>query len=852
MPEWKQKLAAKMKELEDASALNESGGNAAFAPTATQNANNPRMLPKASLSAAAQTDALQQRTMDMMQYSMSEDERDSVKEQIRKAQSELDKMEPVAQISDSGRKGMRNDRFIDKIIKALSATGYKVENRAVGEITFSEDELRDSLKYIVNDAEAAAYLALPRVLRRGIIINERSNHKDRGYDTITLAAPIVLNGERANMGVLIKKTKGNKYKVHRILTPDGEVFVLPEMADAEPTMPVVSPKLPSLREGRLEPSALRQKHKINASNHSVAEKSGEVKRQFSFGDNAEKIATDSNGKELSEKQQQYFKDSLVRDEDGRLLVVYHGTDAEFTVFDRTKTRANMDIQGNFFSPWEIDAQGYGSKVKAYYLNIKNPAPEGIAYKALNRFKGQNNAGIKARDYLESLGYDGVDNGGGEYIAFYPEQIKDIENLNPTISPDYRWSISENMTEKKEVVQNIKSIMDKGQGKNVVELKRYVDTLNSGASPAKDRVRMLPTAAQTEAEKIIAAAHREGLNVEEYLRRNSELYEVEGRYDAAAREALAMEKRQSGRQFSISDTLDSDLDRVLAGTFPAHRGEVYIGETSYFLKRKLKARALKVTMPVNKAYAAMVSKEKAIKDGRYDETLTYHKLGKEGLIRALMASEEPAAAFAAVPDGKKKRTNSVVLVTDSPGEDGPLIVIEAIDEKARLNNKKIEVNKTVTAYDRKQIEADIIEAAKDGRLLYLDKEKSQTFMNLAGGPGYNSLAVIREADFDNNILNFLNEVKWQKSGRDSYTEGDSEKEYPLAEAYRAALQKKEAGSILLPMMLPPVIIPSRSCLRLCVCCCRQMPQGICAMRKSVLLSGCPRFSLCPSAPIYCRI
>ena len=153
-------------------------------------------------------------------------------------------------------------------------------------------------------------------------------------------------------------------------------------------------------------------------------------------------AMDSTGRELSQQQQEYFKDSKVRDEDGNLLVVYHGTDADFTVFDASKGRANMDIQGMFFSPWELDAQGYGSNVSAYYLDIKNPASEAVGYKALNRFKGQNNAGVKAREYLQSLGYDGVNNGNEEYIAFEPSQIKRIDNITPTGSKDIRYSLME--------------------------------------------------------------------------------------------------------------------------------------------------------------------------------------------------------------------------------------------------------------------------------------------------------------------------------------------------------------------------------------------------------------------------
>lgn len=129
-------------------------------------------------------------------------------------------------------------------------------------------------------------------------------------------------------------------------------------------------------------------------------------------------------------------------EDGTPKVFYHGTDAKFTVFDRTKGRSTMDIQGSFFSPYEIDAGGYGPNVGRYYLSISNPASEDVAFKALNRFKGQNNAGVKAREYLEKLGYDGVV-GYDEVIAFEPAQIKSATDNIGTFdrsNPDVRYSI----------------------------------------------------------------------------------------------------------------------------------------------------------------------------------------------------------------------------------------------------------------------------------------------------------------------------------------------------------------------------------------------------------------------------
>ena len=140
--------------------------------------------------------------------------------------------------------------------------------------------------------------------------------------------------------------------------------------------------------------------------------------------------------------------SKIVNEDGTPKVVYHGTSEKFTVFDRTKGRSNMDIQGMFFSPWEIDARGYGGNVGEYYLSIKNPAPEGIAYKALNMFAGQNYAGIKAREYLEKLGYDGVNNSDEEYIAFYPNQIKSATDNIGTFDPgndDTHYAVSDEET-----------------------------------------------------------------------------------------------------------------------------------------------------------------------------------------------------------------------------------------------------------------------------------------------------------------------------------------------------------------------------------------------------------------------
>ena len=72
-----------------------------------------------------------------------------------------------------------------------------------------------------------------------------------------------------------------------------------------------------------------------------------------------KSVKDSQGNTLSEAQQKFFKDSAVRDDEGNLLVVYHGTDAEFTVFDKKKSKySNLYGRGFYFT----DSDSHGLRV----------------------------------------------------------------------------------------------------------------------------------------------------------------------------------------------------------------------------------------------------------------------------------------------------------------------------------------------------------------------------------------------------------------------------------------------------------------------------------------------------------
>lgn len=283
--------------------------------------------------------------------------------------------------------------------------------------TLSSGKRYFSLPRKIKTAKIAVIDSLPDMIRYAEVVNdnEKNYHSKEGSSFLVLNHPAIVDSEDYNVEIKIKKTPvENKFYIHNMNLQNKNETVSLNTKDKIPR------GLNSYDLSRTD----------NIANYATKVKSDDVKYSLDI---------DSDGNKLTQQQVEYFKNSKVRDEDGNLLKVYHGTSENFTVFDKTKGRANMDIQGMFFSPWELDAKGYGSNVNAYYINITNPASEQMGYKALRKFQGQNNAGVKAREYLESLGYDGVNNENEEFIAFNSNQIKLADNLAPTENEDIRFS-----------------------------------------------------------------------------------------------------------------------------------------------------------------------------------------------------------------------------------------------------------------------------------------------------------------------------------------------------------------------------------------------------------------------------
>ena len=194
------------------------------------------------------------------------------------------------------------------------------------------------------------------------------------------------------------------------------------------------------------------------------------------------LDVDSEGTPLTEAQQEFFKDSKVRDEEGRLLVLHRGSPEDFgTVFRFLEENLNSKDQPNTFGFFFTDshetaeyyskARGNEGDIKTVYLNIEHPldltslgisSSEKEFYRLLeengvitgrSRYKQDykpvwtrfDKNGESMRRSMESAGFDGVvyhDWGENKatYVAFYPEQIKSITNEAPTSDPDIRYAL----------------------------------------------------------------------------------------------------------------------------------------------------------------------------------------------------------------------------------------------------------------------------------------------------------------------------------------------------------------------------------------------------------------------------
>lgn len=162
------------------------------------------------------------------------------------------------------------------------------------------------------------------------------------------------------------------------------------------------------------------------------------------------LAQSSNPQTETPEFRNWFGESKVVDEQGKPMVVYHGTDSDFQQF---KTRGysgkNTDVNatskeyaqtsrlGHWFSSSDPSKVGGYTSVIPSYLNIKNPYKIGLS--GLRRGISFHGSASKLKASIIKSGYDGLEIddpefGGKSYVAFDPHQIKSAIGNRGTFDP----------------------------------------------------------------------------------------------------------------------------------------------------------------------------------------------------------------------------------------------------------------------------------------------------------------------------------------------------------------------------------------------------------------------------------
>ena len=237
--------------------------------------------------------------------------------------------EPITVLSGEEFKKSEID-LVTQVEEYFKSIGGHIEREGIGVIDLTRQGIRSSIAHGIGREKAAAFKAIPDIIKNGKIIDYQTNWKGRGFNTYVIDAPIKIGSKDYIAEVIIEqnKSKRNEYYLHEV---------------------EVKEKAQSAFKTATERSAPQ------ASKLIIAKKLEDVKGKV----------------------------SQVVDENGEPLVVYHGTYEDWNTYDMNSLGAGTEANGakiNFLATalvgiWTNDKiKGNASfeKFMDLFVDIKKP------------------------------------------------------------------------------------------------------------------------------------------------------------------------------------------------------------------------------------------------------------------------------------------------------------------------------------------------------------------------------------------------------------------------------------------------------------------------------------------------
>lgn len=305
----------------------------------------------------------------------------------------------------------------------------------------------------------------------------------------------------------------------------------------------------------IRPGATSENAAVDVPINSVPQQGAEVKGNVRY---SSRNTRDSDGNQLTENQARYFENSRVRDDEGNLKVVYHGSPAIFTEFsaDFMGTHGSAEGQGFYFTDYKPMAEGYrkdGGQLLQGYLNIQKPLSDSEVTLKRTEVRKLLHALDPTGDDLV-LNYDSMGGMGYPSKAWYNRSVNDT--LNAVMNND---SDSEILGELANAMGNYGAVLEKARDvlgyDGYIVSGKYDDAtvyVAFDSSQFKNADNQKPTSAK---DIRYSQRVREGDQVERLAKQN-EVLEKEVEY---LKELVKIQKRGNKRDWKqLMEEIGTDL------------------------------------------------------------------------------------------------------------------------------------------------------------------------------------------------------------------------------------------------------------------------------------------------------
>jgi len=144
----------------------------------------------------------------------------TLKNEMRDKLETIGGIAPVAQLT--GQEFPEGDGKVTEQVGAFYETiGGKVHRAGFGDVILDEKSVRDSMHHGFSGPKIAAFASVPDVIKHGLQVNHQENWENRGYDTYTFAAPVLVGDNEYYVGAIVNKKADGRFYVHEIIGTDG-------------------------------------------------------------------------------------------------------------------------------------------------------------------------------------------------------------------------------------------------------------------------------------------------------------------------------------------------------------------------------------------------------------------------------------------------------------------------------------------------------------------------------------------------------------------------------------------------------------------------------------------------------